>query len=931
MCGFASRLGLPVILAAAWGLGGPAWSQPTAWYEGFEGPEVSWKLVGGNAQYRVDLHQRLRGEAHTGDGCERLRVTGAGGTEVYFGHEVGHPRVIDDLLPTVWVRADRPGMQLAAQVVLPRSRDPRTGAPVSTLLQGTSYTTVGRWQQLRLEGIPRLLDRKTPLLRTQLGPGLDPREAYVERVLLNVYGGPGATNLWIDDLDLAGYVGPPPGSTEPPVRAPVPDWWAPAVAPATVESPEPAQAAGRGPEPTHRVKVIGSALTINGRPLFPRVIQHQGEPFAWLKQLRFNAVWLPRIPTAEMLQEADRLKLWLVCPPPRRPEWMPPEGAKAPVPEIGPEYDRVLAWDLGSGLGSRQLPAIEHWAEQVRTADRRQSGRPLVCRPTGELRAYSRSVQFLILGRDPLGSSLELSHYDTWLRQRPRLARPGTPVWTSIPTQPAEGLQQQWSALGHAGGLSALPSEQVRLLVYTAIAAGSRGLVFESRSPLSASDPDTRQRALTAELLNLEIDLAEPWAAAGSLVDAVPGSEPGIVAAELQAERARLLVAVWSAPRSQHVAGQAAGRGVSFVVPGVPESCEAYQLLPGGVPPLVYKRVALGMRVTLDEFGLTGLVLLTQDPRAMTELTRRAGEIGKRAAEVQRELAWTKLQTVAEVSKQISSRIGPVPQAAEWMTQARRNLQQCDALLAARDAANAYVYADRAMRSLRLLERAQWDRAVAPLRSPVVSPAAVFYQTLPAHFALAARITGSQPSGNLLPGGDFEDVAGMFQSGWQHVQHATPGIESTGDLTPAAAHSGRFGLRLEARPAPSTQAPALVESPPVWLVSPSVAVEAGQLLRIQGWVQVPKPITGSVDGVMIVDSLAGEPLAERVYRTAGWERFALYRVAPRAGPMSVAFVLTGLGEVWLDDVTIEPLLPGGAAPAVAAKGARGGGRETRGE
>ena len=40
----------------------------------------------------------------------------------------------------------------------------------------------------------------------QLGPQVDDREAYLDAVLLNVYGGPGTTNVWIDDLDVAGHV-----------------------------------------------------------------------------------------------------------------------------------------------------------------------------------------------------------------------------------------------------------------------------------------------------------------------------------------------------------------------------------------------------------------------------------------------------------------------------------------------------------------------------------------------------------------------------------------------------------------------------------------------------------------------------------------------------------------------------------------------------
>ena len=82
-------------------------------------------------------------------------------------------------------------------------------------------------------------------------------------------------------------------------------------------------------------------------------------------------------------------------------------------------------------------------------------------------------------------------------------------------------------------------------------------------------------------------------------------------------------------------------------------------------------------------------------------------------------------------------------------------------------------------------------------------------------------------------------------------------------------------------------------------------VEAGQIVCIHGWVQVPTAITGSSDGLLVVDSLSGECLADRIGQTKGWRQFALYRVAPQSGPMCVTFALSGMGEAWLDDVEIQ--------------------------
>jgi hypothetical protein len=64
-----------------------------------------------------------------------------------------------------------------------------------------------------------------------------------------------------------------------------------------------------------------------------------------------------------------------------------------------------------------------------------------------------------------------------------------------------------------------------------------------------------------------------------------------------------------------------------------------------------------------------------------------------------------------------------------------------------------------------------------------------------------------------------------------------------------------------------------------------------------------------MDGLAIYDSLAGIDLAERIHEASDWREFTLYRAAPRAGSVTLTFALTGMGEAWLDDVTVNLLEP----------------------
>lgn len=924
-----------ITVLAAVLVGGDVATGQTPWYEGFEGPETSWQPAGGDGQFQILAHRRVREGALTGDGCEHVALSGTGGTHCYLSHDVGRPRVIDELLPTVQVRSDRTGLQILARIVLARTKDPQTGRPISTLVRGSSYTTVGRWQQLRIEDVPELLAQQTRILRAELGPDIDPREAYIDRILLNVYGGPGVTNVWIDDLDISGHVGPQPGMADfpsaghghvpPNGRAADSGRSSPGGAPAlAVAGPT---GGGTGAAGSRRlVELEGSVLLTDGRPMFPRAIQYQGESLDSLQRLGFNAVWLAELPSSEIIDEANRLGLWLVCPPPRPPETAGPESLhEAPAP-IGPRYNGVLAWNLGRQLSTGELEATKQWAELVRAGDR-QNSRPLICGPESDLRKYSRYVDFLLMGRSPLGSSLKLTDYGTWLRERPRLALPGKPFWSTVQTQPALSVRRQLSALGLGRAPpGAVSSEQIRLLTYTAVAAGSRGLLFESDSPLDAADTYTRIRASALELLNLELTLIEPWLKVGELVTTVGGSEREVVGAVLRTDRARLLVPIWSGKDAQFVPGQSAGNSVSFVVPGVPESDNAYQLGPGSLEPLRHKRVTGGVRVTLDEFGLTSLVLLTGEPLVLSSMRQRAHEIGRRAAQLQRELAVAKLQEVEQVHRQLLTCIGTgdTQQWAAWLGAAHHSVRLSDASLAARDYPAAYQHSQRAMRPLRLLERAHWNGATGSLPSPVSSPAAASFATLPWHWDLMRRMAETKPGANAAPGGDFEDLGTMLTAGWQHFHHSSPGIVAEAELASVAAHSGRYGLRLAARSAEGEHAEIRVESPPSWITGPGVPTQGGEVVIIHGWVRVAEPITGSVDGLLIIDSLSGEPLAERIGRTAGWEEFTLYRVATEQGQVSVTFALSGLGEVWLDDVTIQLM------PLSGARSARLGSRRAPG-
>jgi hypothetical protein len=93
-----------------------------------------------------------------------------------------------------------------------------------------------------------------------------------------------------------------------------------------------------------------------------------------------------------------------------------------------------------------------------------------------------------------------------------------------------------------------------------------------------------------------------------------------------------------------------------------------------------------------------------------------------------------------------------------------------------------------------------------------------------------------------------------------------------------------------------------------------VPIRQGQMVRVHCWVNVPRPLAGSLDGLVAFDSLGGPELGDRVRSTQGWRELTLYRAVGQTGDFVMTFGLTGVGEAWVDDLSVsvldaEPLRP----------------------
>ena len=396
------------------------------------------------------------------------------------------------------ISCNRPGAQLAATVVLPRSPDPETGAPRQLLIRSGKIAAGSAWEEITLDDLPAHLADQARVARAKYGGDVDERGAYVSQLVILAPGGPGMTELAVDQITVHGVLGTP-GRPSAPIAA---HDSTSQVVPAAFPSPI-------SPNPSPNLK----------RPAVPRIIQWQGEPLELLQKLGFDAVWMGRPPTASELADATRLGMFLVCPPP------PPEQLAATG--LGPEFNQILAWDLGPLAADGDLELAHRWAQAI---EQRESiaERPVLLQPFGMTREASRIADVLLIGRPTLGSTQTWPDYAAHLSQQRRLARPGTPVWINIETHAGLRFMAQLAVLRGGQGAAIVPASFNELSRSTTAAFGvtPRGFCFQSHTSLAGGDVENQLRSLTLELTNLRLGLAEPWLAAGKMATAARSTRP---------------------------------------------------------------------------------------------------------------------------------------------------------------------------------------------------------------------------------------------------------------------------------------------------------------------------------------------------------------------------------------------------------------------
>jgi hypothetical protein len=411
---------------------------------------------------------------------------------------------------------------------------------------------------------------------------------------------------------------------------------------------------------------------------------------------------------------------------------------------------------------------------------------------------------------------------------------------------------------------------------------------------------------------------------------------------------------------------------LTMTVPLVPDGAVPWRIDPVGVDEIRdVKRVPAGTQITLSEFDTTAAIVFTSDVGPKGKIVRwqdfTRNKLAGTAAGWARQQAVEQYNKTLIIYKQILASGGPaIPEAGELFLQAKKAITLASEYTDNNQPDVAFREARRALRPLRVLMRACWTKAAETLNTPTASPYAVSFYSLPKHWELAKFIQQSRPGGNGLayPGFDLnaevdgtDGAAVASLPGWTSRKVILDEVVGTASIVnskgledpppqpgpfPTARiavpgrpvlseqdvfemkpkpNLGSHSLRLTMYPKPDPEKPTKPGEPVpypmalersfVSVDSPSAEFAPGTWVRISFWLKTTFLLT-SADGLMVSDSVGGEPLALRMSHAPTWQRQYLYRQVPASGKISLSFALTGIGSAHIDDVAIEPMTPFGA-------------------
>ena len=743
--------------------------RPDALQEGFETAQTIWQREYTDGAINLQVHDRSERAAHGGRLSEHFKFDTTSGNQFFVSYATPRVPVTDDLSVSVFVRANRGGVQIYGRVVLPADIDPETKAPSFVMVPGTIFDEPDRWQKLELVHMLPSMERLARVLRASSRRPVRLDGAYIERVVVNLLDSPGQSEVFLDDLEIS----------------PVPEevlaaWSKSQSAGDSKTGGRRGPLAAKGPsqdQPLIRLErnlLEKRASPHRYFPWFPTAIDAPGANPVELRRAGFDVLGAnDQMDPKQLKALADDGVLLMK----RLTGATTSEGPRLVLDQINayPLRKSVAFWHFGDRLGRQreiktreeELARVRESLAAIRGLD--DDGSHLVtANVEGELPLFARAPSGLdIIGFQPrmwataqsLLESYEYLHQRRLLTVRSNL---GSLFWAWIQAMtPPEVVRNIWGDNPPPPwGIPPVQPEQLRLMTYLALSEGYRGLGFIGDADLTRADGPGRALLIEMSFLNLEIDICEQILAendktipmynvfdpdplpiptnATQQSSKKPAKKPELkprgelrgAAVALRDRKGSLLLVGDYSSWTQFQPGQLAADTL-VITPILPAGSQAFEITPGEVRVLTPERVPGGRQFTLDEFDTTSLILCTGD-LGLYERARRivdglrhiavplaieqATIMHKAVTETHGRLTADGHQFLSKVDLKLRRLAGienPPPDVGDLLAKSMEHIKSAREANDRQDYSVAWSEAQRAKRTLRVVMKGYWDQAWA--------------------------------------------------------------------------------------------------------------------------------------------------------------------------------------------------------------------------
>jgi hypothetical protein len=637
-----------------------------------------------------------------------------------------------------------------------------------------------------------------------------------------------------------------------------------------------------------------------------------------MKQHHFTCVFSGMGGTADLLEQAAEQD-FMVITYPYAPGWS--ERHEQHVLEMR-DHPNLLAWNIGDDLQAKHVEQVRHAYDFIREHD--PLGRPIMLDVIQGWEEYTWFDEMFCAYTYPLVKKRTLLYYQQLLRDRHAIVGPDKFLWTW-----AQAHVQIWYTQKYLNpDVNWCPSlypdgENLRMVVYSALAAGCRGIMY-FHAPYFTEEYHGTDRYAEAALIGCELEVIGPWLAEGTVGPELETSDPTLHAWPVEFPGGTLILLMCIKDDTQyHVDGGKVPGGMVELGRPLKAGERVYWLTLDEGAREITDHVREDKRTVpwTSHFEVTGLMLVTDNADLAVSANEKCKKLLPDAARVAAQAAGAKLKKVAGVAAALEQAGCPrAPGLSMWVQFAQAKVHEANELIERADFRRAFFLARMGGSLVRPAVYHEWHRLNENewVRESGILPNFYLAEKF---YPMVKRLEGAKRSENLVANASFEEGEGAAAATWMSAEavHEQKGRPARTD---EHARTGQHSLRLV------SESPAIYEGQEwdwvtVELRSPFAEVQQWDGVEAEAWVYLPEDLQKTERGALINllafdeegNVIPGWKATDievgRAEATDGWHRLAVRGLLTDAAAAKVVLRLAmcGVGCCYFDDVSLTRLRP----------------------